>query len=158
MPAWSHLHPVVIHFPIALLMVVPPVVLMGLLWPAQRRGLHACALALLILGTSMAFLAVITGLAVPGPIAPSPELQATLEAHEHLAKQTAFLYALLTLAFFLTQGLPLFLKSGLAQRPLFVLRLLWLIVSVGAILPLIRTGHLGGRMVHELGIHGSTQR
>ncbi len=157
MPAWSHLHPAVVHFPIALLLVVPPLALLGLLWPTQRKGIHACTLAILTLGTGMALLAVVTGMAVPGPLSPSVELQTALESHERMAKVTALLYVLLTLAFLGIQGLALHLKSDLGRKPMLILHLLWLAASLGAALPLIQTGHLGGRMVHELGIHGPTR-
>jgi uncharacterized membrane protein len=153
MPAWSHLHPAVVHFPIALLLVVPPLALLGLLWPTQRKGIHACTLAVLALGTGMALLAVVTGMAVPGPLSPSVELQTTLESHERMAKVTALLYVLLTLAFLGIQGLSLRLKAGAGGKPRLILQLLWLAASLGASLPLIQTGHLGGRLVHELGIH-----
>ncbi len=157
MPPWSHLHPLVIHFPIALLMVVPLLALLGLLWPRQRTGIHACVLILLTLGTVSAFLAVVTGMAVPSPATPSPELTATLAAHEQLGKRTLLLFACLSLAFLAIQALPLLFKSRISPSWLLALHLLWLTVAASALLPLIRTGQLGGRMVHELGLHGSNQ-
>ena len=154
MPAWSHLHPAVVHFPIALLLVVPPIALLGFFWPTQRTGIQACTLAVLTLGTGMALLAVVTGMAVPGPLSPSVELQTMLESHERLAKVTALLYALLTLAFIGIQALSLRLKADAGGKPMLILHLLWLAACLGASLPLIQTGHLGGCLVHKLGIHG----
>ncbi|HEX7554756.1 MAG TPA: DUF2231 domain-containing protein, partial [Geothrix sp.] len=92
MPTWSHAHPIIVHFPIALLLVAPLLVLLGLLWPAQRTGIHISALILLLLGTCMAVLAVITGMAAAGAAGRNPELLLALDSHEHLAKQTAILY------------------------------------------------------------------
>jgi uncharacterized membrane protein len=154
MPPWSHLHPLVIHFPIALLMVAPLLVLLGLLWPRERSGIHACAGLLLLLGTVSAFLAVITGMAVPSPGAPSPALQTALEAHEQLGKWTLLLFGCLSLAFLAIQWLSRLLKSRMSPAWILTLHLLWLVLAAGALLPLTRTGHLGGRLVHELGIHG----
>jgi hypothetical protein len=34
------------------------------------------------------------------------------------------------------------------------LHLVWLSLSLIASLCLLRTGHLGGRLVHQLGVHG----
>ena len=47
MPPWSHVHPLIVHFPIALLMVAPVLVFLGLFWPAQRVGIHYAAEKLL---------------------------------------------------------------------------------------------------------------
>lgn len=88
MPAWSHLHPAIIHFPIALLLMVPLLMLLSLLWPGQQRGIQVCTFALLIMGTAMACLAVVTGLVVPQPLEASAALRLALEAHERLGKRT----------------------------------------------------------------------
>ena len=153
MPTWSHLHPLIVHFPIALLLVTPLLVLLGLLWPAQRTGIHAAALVLLLLGTSLAVLAVSTGMAAAGAGGRSPELLLALDSHEALAKQAAVLYAGLSLAFIVLHLLSRRRSQGTKPRWLIVVHLLWLAASLGASLLLIRTGHLGGRMVHELGFH-----
>ena len=153
MPAWTHLHPLIVHFPIALLLVAPLLVLLGLLWPAQRTGIHAAALILLLLGTSLAVLAVSTGMAAAGAAGRNPELRLALDSHEALAKQAAILYAGLSMAFIVLQLLSKQRRQGPSPRWLIVVHLLWLAVSLGASLLLIRTGHLGGRMVHELGFH-----
>jgi uncharacterized membrane protein len=153
MPTWSHLHPLIVHFPIALLLVAPLLVVLGLLWPAQRTGIHAAALVLLLLGTSLAVLAVSTGMAAAAVAAGTPELLLTMESHEHLAKQSAVLYSGLSLAFSVLYLLSRSRWQGPGPRWLIAVHLLWLTASLGASLLLIRTGHLGGRMVHELGLH-----
>ncbi len=153
MPVWSHAHPLIVHFPIALLLVAPLIVLLGLLWPAQRPGIQATALILLTLGTVAAVLAVATGLAASGPVRGGPELMATLAQHESRAESTTLLYVGLTLALLLIRLLPWFSKRGATPNLLLALHLFWLAASVGATLSLIQTGHLGGRMVHELGLH-----
>lgn len=146
MPTWTHLHPLIVHFPIALLLVAPLLVLLGLLWAAQRTGIHASALVLLLLGTSMAGLAVIPGMAAAGGAGRSPELLLALNSQEHLAKQSAISYSGLSLAFIVMQLLS-------SPRRLIAVHLLWLTASLGASLLLLRTGHLGGRLAHELGFH-----
>lgn len=153
MPTPSQVHPLIVHFPIALLMVVPLLVLLGLVWKEYRAGIHIAALALLMIGTSMAVLAVISGLSAAGSVRPTPELQVALESHERLAKRTTFFYADLTLAFIFIQLAPVLWKSWDSRRRILLLNLAWLLVSLGANVLLIRTGHLGGRMVHELAAH-----
>jgi len=153
MPALSQVHPLIVHFPIALLLVVPLLVLLGLIWREYRSGIHIAALILLMIGTSMAVLAVISGLSSAVSVLPSPELRAALESHERLAKRTTFFYADLTLAFILIQLAPVLWKSWDDRRRILALNLAWVVLSLGASMLLIRTGHLGGRMVHELAIH-----
>jgi uncharacterized membrane protein len=56
MSAWNELHPLVVHFPIALLLVAPLFVLMGALWP-RRTGVYflGSALILISVGTLAIF-------------------------------------------------------------------------------------------------------
>ncbi len=158
MPAWSHLHPAIIHFPIVLLLLATPVLALGLLWPAQRAGLHSCALGLLLLGTALAFLAVVSGLAVPLPAAPSTQLLDTLRAHERLAKGTLLAFAVLAPVQALLQALTWLRRTHPSRRMVLILQLAWLLAAAGATVPLLRTAHLGGRLVHELDIHGQPHR
>ena len=147
MPPWNHLHPLIVHFPIALLLVTPLVVALGLLWPAQRPGIFATALGLLGLGTGMAVLALATGLAVADTAPRDALLLAELSLHEASGKQTTLCYLCLLAAY-----LTLWFLSK-PTRPLRLMFVLWLVASLGASLSLARTGHLGGRLVHELGFH-----
>ncbi|MFN7958931.1 MAG: DUF2231 domain-containing protein [Holophagaceae bacterium] len=153
MPPLSQAHPLIVHFPIALLLVVPLLVLLGLAWREHRAGIHIAALVLLVIGSSMAVLAVISGLAAAGSVRPDPNLRAVLEGHEQLAKRTTLFYAALTPIFILIQLAPARWKVWGSPRRILALNLLWLLASLGANALLIRTGHLGGRMVHELAIH-----
>ncbi len=52
--------------------------------------------------------------------------------------------------------LAAFSKRGATPNLLLALHLFWLAASMGATLALIQTGHLGGRMVHELGLHAQS--
>jgi len=156
MPPWTHLHPIVIHFPIALLLVVPPIVVLGLLWPTQRKGIHSTALALLLLGTAMALLSLATGLAAAGWVPRNPALLEVLDDHEDQAKLTVLLFGLLSLGFFLLHLLPPRLTRPPRPGWMLGMHLLWLALSLAASLSLLRTGHLGGRLVHQLGVHDTT--
>lgn len=153
MPPLSQVHPLIVHFPIALLLVVPLLVLLGLAWRKHRTGIHVAALVLLVIGSSMAVLAVISGLAAAGSVGPDPTLRAILDGHEQLAKRTTLFYAGLTPIFILIQLAPARWKAWGSPRRVLALNLLWLLASLGANALLIRTGHLGGRMVHELAVH-----
>jgi uncharacterized membrane protein len=73
--AWNELHPLVVHFPIALLLVAPLFVLMGALWP-RRTGLYflGCALILISVGTLAIFVSLLTGEASSKAIVQTPAL------------------------------------------------------------------------------------
>ena len=120
MPDWNHLHPAIVHFPIALLTVAPLLVLLGLLWPAQRKGIHAAALALLVLGAGAALLAL-------------PELREAVERHEGLAQTATALFGILTLAFGVLWGVPLFRRRPLPGKVEIGLLGVWLILSVAGV-------------------------
>lgn len=51
-------------------------------------------------------------------------------------------------------GLVRLRRRELAPGPARILFILWLLVSALGVAALLRTGHLGGRMVHELHTHG----
>ncbi|HEX4845385.1 MAG TPA: hypothetical protein VFV26_04145, partial [Geothrix sp.] len=84
----------------------------------------------------------------------TPELRAALEQHELSAQWTAAIFGLLTVAWCAYLGLSRFRRRGLPPGAVRTLFILWLLVSVMGVAALLRTGHLGGRMVHELRTHG----
>jgi uncharacterized membrane protein len=153
MPPWNHIHPAIVHFPIALLTVAPLLVLLGLLWPAQRRGIHASALVLLVLGFGGLLLALQSGDAVERFAHRTPELMAGLRAHERLADRTALIFGLLTASFALLWMLPLLKKQEGSPGLHRGLLVLWLLLSAVGVVSLGLTGHAGGHLVHDLHTH-----
>ena len=154
MPPFNHLHPAIVHFPIALLMTAPLLFLVGALWPAQRRGIHAMALLLLVLGLLGGLLALATGDAAETFAHRTPELRAALKDHERAAQWTMILFGLLTLAWLIHRGVARLRRREPVPGPARTLFILWLVFSALGVAALLRTGHLGGRMVHELHTHG----
>ena len=79
-PSWDGLHPLIIHFPIALLLVAPLLVLVGaLLKPDKGRPVLYVALALMIVGTLSIFVAAATGEAAGKLAERTPQIDAVLE-------------------------------------------------------------------------------
>ncbi len=60
-PSWDGLHPLIVHFPIALLMVVPVLLVLGMIFRDGRRLFSVAALVLMLMGTAAAYVAVETG-------------------------------------------------------------------------------------------------
>ena len=58
-PSWDALHPLIIHFPIALLLIAPIFIVVGaVLTPAKGRSYLIAAMVLLLVGTASIFVAV----------------------------------------------------------------------------------------------------
>jgi uncharacterized membrane protein len=152
-PPFNHIHPAIVHFPIALLTVAPLLVLVGLLWPSQRRGVHAAALILLVLGVGGLILALLTGEAVERYARATPALLAGVREHELAAQWTTLIYSLLAVAFAALWVLPLLRKRALSGNLEVGLLVFWLLLSTAGVLAVGRTGHLGGHLVHDLHTH-----
>jgi uncharacterized membrane protein len=158
-PSWTELHPLVIHFPIALLLVAPLFIIAGIVAnPQKGRPFLVAALVLMLLGTAGAFLAIATGEAAGQVAERTPAVSAVLERHEDLAEMTRIVFSVLTLLFAAILLLPRLLKREPSVATVRILPLAFLLFySAGAVI-LVNTAHNGGRLVHELGVHaGITQ-
>lgn len=116
LPPWDAMHPIVVHFPIALLAVAPVMVLAGLLLRRHRTGLLLAAWLMMALGTAGAFVAVSTGEAAEdlavGTAGSEAALSVVLHEHEELAETTRNIFTGLTLAY----GLLLCAGAWMARR------------------------------------------
>jgi len=153
LPSWDALHPLVVHFPVALLLVAPLFVLGGLVIRRFERGFLLAALALMVMGTVAAWVAVATGEAAGELATRTPAVRAALERHEELAETTRTLFTALTLTF----ALLLFLPGILRRTPSAVVRnvaggvfLVGWFAGAGV---LANTAHAGGQLVHVYGVH-----
>jgi len=150
-PSWNALHPLIIHFPVALLLVAPLFVVVGaVISPPRGRAFLMSALMLMFLGTASALLAVETGLAAGQIAGSTPAIRTALAQHEDLAETTLVLFSLLTVAF-----AALLSFSGsfeLDRRVNAALLAAFLIFYATGALFLVNTARRGGRLVHELGV------
>ncbi len=152
-PSWDGLHPLIIHFPIALLLVAPLLVLIGAaVAPRKSRGMLLAALLLMVLGTASVFVAVETGEAAGKLAERSPEISAVLEHHEHLAERTQIVFSVLTVLFAAIVLVPVLLRREPKRVFTTVLPIVFLAFYMAGTLVLINTAHNGGRLVHELGV------
>ncbi len=152
-PPWEGLHPLIVHFPIALLLVTPIVVLVGaLLKPEHGRTLLYVALGLMLLGTVGTFLAAATGEAAGKLAERNPQVDAVLERHEELADATRAVFSGLTIIFAAIVFAPRLSRKLSGRMVTTVLPLLFLLFYGAGTLLLANTAHNGGRLVHELGV------
>ena len=152
-PSWDGLHPLIIHFPIALLLIAPIFVVVGAaLTPAKGRPYLIAAMVLLLAGTASIFIAVETGEAAGQLAERTPGMEQILENHESLAERTQAVFSVLSVIFVALVAVPWFLKRAETRLATTILPLAFLVLySAGALL-LVNTAHNGGRLVHEFGV------
>ena len=134
-------HPLLVHFPIALLLTA--VALDGLALLLKRDGLHRIALWNLSLGTVGAAVAVLTGLQAEDIAKHSFEIWQVMELHERLGITTLVLGLM-------TTSWRLRYRDRLTPRSR-TLTFLTMLAMTGT---LAYGAHLGGRLVYEFGVGG----
>ncbi len=152
-PSWDALHPLIIHFPIALLLIAPIFIVVGaVLTPAKGRAYLVAAMVLLLVGTGAIFVAVQTGEAAGKLAERTPGMDLVLETHESLAERTQAVFSVLSVIFLALLAVPWLLKRADTRLTTTILPLAFLVLySAGALL-LVNTAHNGGRLVHEFGV------
>jgi uncharacterized membrane protein len=151
-PSWDGLHPLIIHFPIGLLLIAPLFIIIGAaLNPEKSRSYFIAALILMVLGTASTFIAIETGEAAGKLATRTPDVSRTLKHHEQLAEKTRLSFSILTVVFAALVLLPRILKR---ETRVFTtaLPILFLVIYSGPALLLANTAHNGGRLVHEFGV------
>jgi uncharacterized membrane protein len=151
-PSWDGLHPLIVHFPIALLLVAPLLVLIGSALKGNSRPFLIAAFILMLIGSVAAWVAISTGESAGELAERVSGVEGVLENHEELAETTAMVFSALTAIFGVIVFAPMVFRKDLARKVLLPLNLAFLLFySAGAVL-LINTAHQGGRLVHQFGV------
>jgi uncharacterized membrane protein len=151
-PSWQGLHPLVVHFPIALLLTAPLFIVIGALRKRGGSPFLIAALILMTLGTAGTFLAAATGEAAGRIAERTPEISAVLERHEELAEITRITFSALTAVFAAIVLVPRILPRAAGRVVSMALPLVFLVLYAAGTVVLANTAHNGGRLVHEFGV------
>lgn len=153
-PTWDSLHPLIIHYPIVLLLLSPLfIIISAALSPPRGRPYMVAALIILLLGTGSLYLAVATGESAAELADRAGGVNAVLALHQELASETEFLFAGLSIILIGIVVLPRALRRQETRLFTTYLPISFLVLySVGALF-LVNTAHAGGRLVHEYGVH-----
>jgi uncharacterized membrane protein len=158
LPNWQAIHPLIVHFPIALLLVAPLFMVIGTLRKPDRSfQFMLVALILMALGTVGTFIAASSGEAAGELSENLPQAKVVLERHQELAETTEIAFAALTLIFGSILFVPRLLKSQPSRATSTVLPLVFLLFYATGAIMLANTAHQGGRLVHELGVRAQVQ-
>lgn len=157
-PAWPAMHPLIIHFPIVLLLVAPLFIVIGLM----RKGEFAspfflAALLLMTLGTGSTYVAAASGDAAGEQTRDAGQIEAVLEQHEDLALTTEIAFSALTIVFAAMLFLPRLLRRQPTRAIATALSMVFLLFYSTGVISLVNTAHQGGRLVHELGLRAQMQ-
>jgi uncharacterized membrane protein len=137
----QNLHPLIVHFPVALLFVSALVALLA--QATGRADAHLVGRALLWLGTAAAAAAVVSGFLGEQTVARVAGAHDVIEEHERYA------YILLGLAALLSAwALVSWRRRGAPPAP----APLWLLGQALLLAMVVLTAKEGGELVHELGV------
>lgn len=154
MPNWEAAHPLVVHFPIALLMLAWVPMLIGLLDSKRRWAWMVAALLMLLAGTAGAFVAVISGEASEDKVVVLSEVvDRAISEHEHMGEFARTLAVAATALFVVVLGLGAGLKKGKGKTIALVIGgVVFLGVYGICVNRLAWAGHMGGELVHVHGV------
>ncbi len=152
-PGWDGLHPLVIHFPIALLLVAPVFVAAAAARPGRTATFALPAIVLLALGTIAAFVAVQSGEAAAELVTRTDAVSRILDRHANLAETAATVFAALTVAYTAAVIGVLRLKSLARPATAAAIHAVFLVCLLAGCLLVANVAHQGGMLVHGLGVH-----
>jgi len=153
-PPYEGLHPIVVHFPIGILLIAWVPMLVAMVVKKQRHAWLASAALLLVLGTLAAFAAVLTGEAAEEIVAETSQVVGdALHEHEETAELARTLFVVVSMVFLAAWGVASKINPKRRGVAASVGGVLVAIVYGFASLALINAGHQGGVLVHVHGVH-----
>jgi uncharacterized membrane protein len=152
-PGWDGLHPLVIHFPVALLLIAPLFLVLSALSARHATGFSVSALILLAIGTAAAYVAVETGEAAAELADRTEAITAGIMRHQAMADRTVVVFSAITVTYAILLALPLLVKRLAAKRARVFVAVLMIAAVLGGGLQVAATAHQGGMLVHKLGVH-----
>jgi uncharacterized membrane protein len=156
-PSWDGFHPILSHFPIALLTVAPLFIIIGLLKKEDSRSFMISAFILMCIGTIAIYLSASSGDSAAELVKKTPEIDAVLQQHEAMGELVRTLFTIVTALFAVLLFVPRLLHKKLAVRSFTWLAVAILIINSCCVIYMYNAAHEGGRLVHIYGVHASME-
>ena len=154
LPSWDAMHPLLIHFPIVLLLLAPLFVVMSaVMRPPGNRPYMTVALITLLLGSGSLFLSASSGEEAAELADRAGGVNAVISAHEALASTCEVLFALFSAIFAILYVWPRLKRRIETRLTSTVAPLVFVALYSVGVIYLVKTAHAGGRLVHEFGVH-----
>jgi len=156
-PPPEGMHPLVVHFPIALLLFAAVFVVLAMIVPKRGWWFSVSALIVLIGGTAGTFVAVSTGIAARDVVedAEDDAMWDVMQEHEDVMEQSRNVFVALTVIYAGIVVLPLLANSLQSLKFAFPVNLVFLAALMGANVYMASGAHLGGRLVHQYGVRSA---
>ena len=152
-PSWADLHPLVVHFPIAVLLITPLFIILSFARHEWIRRFALPTLLLLIIGTSTAWMAKKSGKSAMMHTDAPAAADELMDEHKVLAREVVIIFTSLSVGYVVIAG---FLAYRRTSTPVLVrmgaMSVLFATNVYGGI-QLSRAAHMGGTLVHQYGVH-----
>jgi len=146
------MHPLVVHFPIALLLIAPVFIALAMVWRSRASGLVFSAFVLTLIGAAFAVLSTATGNAAEKFAEAVPAAGVVLERHEELAELARNLSIGSAIVVGIAAVVAVRWQAFARPAPrVFTCGVLLIVSAVPAVV-LANAAHEGGRLVHEFGV------
>ncbi len=157
LPTWETAHPLVVHLPIGILAAVPLLAIWAMLAGSNRRTVGWAVMLLLLMGTSGAVLAAMTGARATEVVGAPGGAGQLLDTHADMGELARNWFLGVSGAYAVITILSTILKDRLKRPVWFLAHAAWLAGFFAAFLILANAGHMGARLVHEFGVHAPMQ-
>ncbi|MHB1460373.1 MAG: DUF2231 domain-containing protein [Armatimonadota bacterium] len=158
-PPPEGLHPLIVHMPIGLLLVIPFLILGGLLAKRCNMAWWGAALVILLLGTIAAWVAVQTGgMSIKGGVvatatAMNPDnadaIMKLVGEHADAAKDVRNIFTGITILFAAFLATVTFRKQELKKSVLWGVAAIFMVLWLFGAYKLTLAGHMGATLVHK---------
>lgn len=152
-PPFEGLHPLIVHFPIGILLIAWIPMVVGLIVKSQRHAWMASAAMLLVVGTIGAFVTVLTGEAAEDIVGEtSRAVGDAIHEHEETAELARNLFLGVTILFLAAWGVAAKIRPARRTTAASIGAVLVAVAYGVASVVLMNAGHQGGVLVHTHGI------
>lgn len=151
-PPWEEIHPLVVHFPIALLLVAPFFVILAIAWKKQTKPLLVTAALIVVLGTIGAFVATASGEAAEELAERVPGAEPVIHEHMELAETARNLFTVLAVLLVAAVIAYARFEARIPRKAVVIGGIVYIVLHCSAGVVLANAAHEGGRLVHEVGV------